>query len=64
MKEKQLNKYKELWHILNEDNRTPDKPNVVPMTWLRCPHWQSARTAAHITFTTPSAPNAVTTVVN
>jgi hypothetical protein len=55
---------KELWHIQKEDNRTPDKRNVVLMTKLKCQHWHFAQTVAHTTFTTLSAQPVDTIVVN
>jgi hypothetical protein len=55
---------KELWHIQKEDNRTPDKRNVVLMTKLKCLHWHFALTVALTTSITLSAQLADTIVVN
>jgi len=55
---------KQLWHIQKEDNRTPDKRNVVHMTKQKCQHWHFAQTVALITSITLSAQLVDTIVVN
>ena len=62
--EYKLIKIERIWHILNEDNRTPDKRNAVPMMWLRCLHWLFALIAVLTTSTTQYARLAATIVAS
>ena len=56
----EIKAHKIKWHILNANNPKLAQPNAVHTTRLSNPHWHSAPTAAHGTYTIPYA-NAATT---